>query len=229
MHQVKLALLGAATYIPGQFGENAAQRYYRRRRAAAAPVALAEFEACVAGLPTDSVVLDLGANVGEFTARLARHAGMVHAFEPDPWTFEKLRERVGHLPNVQLYQKCIGLGACTVTLRRPPGFEVNPDTISVGCSTIAGDPSWTGVDVEQIDFATFVNGLGRQIDLIKMDIEGAEVALLEALLEQPELQKINSMFVETHEVNIRDLRPRISRLRARISGLSRPRINLDWP
>ncbi|MBP9940768.1 MAG: FkbM family methyltransferase, partial [Comamonas sp.] len=54
-----------------------------------------------------SVVLDIGANVGYFTAHISKlvgSAGRVHAFEPEPRNFSLLSSNVAanHLQNVVL-------------------------------------------------------------------------------------------------------------------------------
>jgi hypothetical protein len=79
-----------------------------------------------------------------------------------------------------------------------------------------------------IDFSAFLNALDCDIALIKMDIEGAEVELLETLLEAPVLDRIHAIFVETHERKLPDLAPRMARLKARYGELARPRVNWDW-
>ncbi|WP_299471914.1 FkbM family methyltransferase [uncultured Roseibium sp.] len=230
MHNLKLGLLRAASSIPGSVGEEATTRFLRRRRSAAGVDAVHRFDVLLGALSEDSLCLDLGANVGEFTEKLAAKAGHVHAFEPDPWTFEQLKERVGHLPNVTLYQAAIGVEDGTIELRRPPEFENDPKTASVGCSIVAGaDDTWSTVPVKMVGFSGFLKGLNRRIDIVKMDIEGAEVDVLEHFLKSPLLTAVDAMFVETHEVNMAELRERIEKLRQAVSFLEKPEINLDWP
>ena len=63
-------------------------------------------------LPTDGVVLDIGANIGIMTVHLARRVGHghVHAFEPVPDNFATLRRIVRHfeLSNVTLHRMALG-------------------------------------------------------------------------------------------------------------------------
>ncbi|MBG6158970.1 FkbM family methyltransferase [Labrenzia sp. EL_159] len=230
VHNIKLGVLRAASAIPGSIGDQAETRFLRRKRTAAGAAAVDSFEALLNELTPASLCLDLGANVGEFTEKLAAKAGHVHAFEPDPWTFERLKERVGSLPNVTLHQAAIGVKDGTIALRRPPEFATDPEQASVGCSIVAGvDDNWSTVEVKVVDFSAFVESLNRTIDIVKMDIEGAEVDVLEHFLESPLRDTVGAMFVETHEVNMPELRDRISKLRRSVSALRKPVINLDWP
>lgn len=230
LHNFKLGVLRAASVIPGPIGDQAETRFLRRRRTAAGAAAVDSFENFLNNLPPDSLCLDLGANVGEFTEKLASKAGHVHAFEPDPWTFERLKGRVGHLPNVTLHQAAIGIEDGTIALRRPPEFADDPEQASIGCSIVAGDDdNWSSVEVKVVDFIAFLKRLNRKVDIVKMDIEGAEVDVLENFLESPLRDSVGAMFVETHEVNMPELRDRIGKLRQAVSGLKQPVINLDWP
>jgi hypothetical protein len=84
------------------------------------------------------------------------------------------------------------------------------------------------VDVKVIDFPAFLEGLEGEIAVIKMDIEGAEVPLLEALFDHPVKTQIGHLFVETHESRIPDLLARTNALRDRAAQMTRPRVNMDW-
>ena len=54
------------------------------------------------------------------------------------------------------------------------------------------------------------------IGILKVDIEGAEVPLLEALFDRSDLMgRISHIFAETHEWLIPDHKPRVKALRAR--------------
>ena len=64
---------------------------------------------------------------------------------------------------------------------------------------------------------------------VHIDIEGAEVNLLEALLDHPGiLNRIEHIFAETHEKRIPGHKPRVEALRERAKRIERPKIDLDW-
>lgn len=177
--------------------------------------------------------IDLGANVGKYTNMMAASGADVIGFEPDPDTFEVLQRNTASLENVTLFQKAVGAKAETLTLHRSPRWNPeNPAENSMGASVVRDHARVSGknsVSVEVVNFIDFLTRLDRDVRILKMDIEGAEWDLLEALLDDPVLARIDCLFVETHErvnpsVNI----PRFNRLAARALTLDRPYINLYW-
>jgi FkbM family methyltransferase len=120
--------------------------------------------------------LDVGANIGYYTligARLVGPAGNVHAFEPHPRIRERLRENVerNDYQNVVIHGDAIAASTGSVA------FFASADVQNQGTSSIvpgAGRaPSQSVASITLDDFAGTLNH--RHIDLIKMDIEGAEV------------------------------------------------------
>ena len=80
-----------------------------------------------------------------------------------------------------------------------------------------------------INFLEFLENLDCEVGIIKMDIEGGEVDLLELMLERDDLlEKIDFIFVETHEKKSPNQLKRVRSLRAKALKLKRPRINLYW-
>ena len=62
-----------------------------------------------------------------------------------------------------------------------------------------------------------------------MDIEGAELDLLDAMLGQGLFDQIQLTVAETHERKFKDLRPRFAALRDAVAAAYPPtRVNLDW-
>jgi hypothetical protein len=85
------------------------------------------------------------------------------------------------------------------------------------------------VEVEVVDFPAFLVSLNRDVRLIKMDIEGSEWDLLEALLDHPVLDRIDCIFVETHEwMDPAKYMPKAARFQKQAEVLRRPYINLFW-
>ena len=85
------------------------------------------------------------------------------------------------------------------------------------------------MDVEVIDFPAFVRGLGRPVKLLKVDIEGAEYILLNALIDAGLMDRIEKVYVETHAHAIPSLKEadRLLRLRLKTLGLTE-KIDLNW-
>lgn len=118
------------------------------------------------------VVLDLGANIGYYTlmfARLVGEEGKVYAFEPDPTNFALLKKnmRANGYTNVELVQKAVS--------------DTNGKLKLYLSEENRGDhriyDSHDGrkfVEVESVRLDNYFWGYGREINFIKMDIQGAE-------------------------------------------------------
>ena len=122
------------------------------------------------------VVLDLGANMGYFTllaARLVGKEGKVYAFEPQPTNYSLLVKNIelNGYDNVVPLQKAVSNTSGLVKL-----FISDED---IGNSTIfqyGGDRE--SVEVEAVTLDDFFKDKEHRVDVIKMDVEGAEMAAL---------------------------------------------------
>ena len=176
--------------------------------------------------------IDLGANLGVYTRLMASHAKQVIAFEPDPWTLAKLQANVADLDNVKIENAAAGTSEQSVYLYRHAKFQEDPISRSETSSVIAtkSDVAREGaIEVRQVDFVRYLEDLDDDVGILKIDIEGAEVALLEALFDRSDLMEcISHIFAETHERLIPEHKPRVKMLRAKARRIERPYINLYW-
>ena len=215
---------GALQHLPGKRG----CRYERKYLAVQAERELEEAIRRSNGM----TCIDLGANVGEYTRKMARQARQVIAFEPDPWAHARLHANVADLDNVRIENAAVGTSEGTVLLYRHAQFEEDPAYNSRSSSVIAGKTNVTtkeAVEVQQVDFVAYLENLGEDIGVLKIDIEGAEVELLEAMFDRRDiLERIDYIFAETHESRILGHEPRVKILRERAVLVSKPRINLYW-
>jgi len=223
---LRRAKYGLMQHLPGALG----LKYRRKLRKLHAPAAEAEFRAALAGA-SGKICIDLGANLGQHTRTMASHAAKVYAFEPDPWTAMELRARLADVPNVEVVEAAAGTEDGTLPLYRTSSFDANPVEQSQSSSLMAEKRNIdtnNSIDVAVIDFPAFLEGLDADIAVIKMDIEGAEVPLLEALFDHPVKDRIGHLFVETHESRIPALFARTNALRERAAKMTRPLVNMDW-
>ena len=70
-------IYSALRQLPGKLGRRYERKYMRLQ-------ALTEFEEAI-HRSEGMTCIDLGANIGEFTRKMASGAKQVIAFEPDPW------------------------------------------------------------------------------------------------------------------------------------------------
>ncbi len=182
------------------------------------------------------LAVDCGANVGVVTAVLAETGADVVAFEPDPYAFSRLEARFTDHPRVTLVQAAVGMEEGRVQLMRATNFDDNPAGASVKSTVLDGGrmiDKGQGVEVAMIDLPAFLEAqiAGRgEVAFVKMDIEGAELALLEELDGRGLLGgPVRCLVAETHERKFRALRPRFRRLREDFAAkYPAGRVNLDW-
>lgn len=183
-------------------------------------------------LNKDSIALDLGANVGNITQQMADLGATVYAFEPNPFAFEKLDERFKDLEHVHCVQKAVLNQKTQIPLYFHEHSDEDEITWSVGSSLLDFKNNVLKNKkhmVETIDLADFIKSLNRPIDLIKMDIEGVEIDVINHLIESDCMGLIKHMFVETHDHKIPELKESTDLLRKRIKELRLvEKINLNW-
>ncbi|WP_422074382.1 FkbM family methyltransferase [Tranquillimonas rosea] len=192
-------------------------------------------EGVAAMLRPGDLAMDCGANMGVVTAILARTGAEVMAFEPDPHAFAHLETRFADQPGISLDNAAVGLRAGTATLRRADNFADNPDGASVKSTILDGGRRMDDGHAVDVPIRNFIDILEAEIArrgeiaFVKMDIEGAELEILEELERRDMLRAIRCLVAETHERKFKELRPRYRALRSRIAQAYSPRhINLDW-
>ena len=142
-------------------------------------------------------VVDLGAHVGEFTIMAAArwpHA-TIHAFEPNPHIIPMLES------NCNPYRVIVYPRAVDVKARRDKLYfnQLGSVASTVVRPSGAHDADyWHGVDVD-IDGPEAVTRLKPEV--LKIDIEGPEGVLLEAMGDA--VRDIYRIYVEFHHENIR--------------------------
>jgi len=117
------------------------------------------------------IVVEVGANVGEFTTAVAKFAKCVIAFEPDPLVVACLKKNTDAYPNCIVVEQAVGDKVCTI------GFYIS----SMGADSSAIEPSNYSekicVDVVTLD--NYLEKLGiQQVDFLKIDAEGFEPEVL---------------------------------------------------
>lgn len=122
-----------------------------------------------------AVFVDVGASEGDYTliaARIVGPGGRVHAFEPDPGNLETIRGNVAlnGFGNVVLHAAALADRDGTATLHR--------STVSGWHSLLPGLAQREGGVVEVAVARLDSLDLGR-IDMLKIDVEGAEAAVLD--------------------------------------------------
>jgi FkbM family methyltransferase len=157
---------------------------------------LAVTEAAFRLLGPGDVAVDVGANVGYFTSLMAYRvgaSGKVLAFEPHPVVRGLLEENVARWrsPQVNVDARAISATSGSMYLNVPEGFSANMGTATLE----SAGPSGVRVDVTSLDEA-----LGsRKVDLVKLDVEGHELAALDGARTTLAESRISHVLFEDHQ------------------------------
>jgi FkbM family methyltransferase len=163
----------------------------------------------------DGVIFDFGTNNGGFCELVAPLCQTVIGFEPDPYW----KSRLSLPENVLVHRQAIAAKRGLVR------FGVNQEK----CSSIHYfDAGARMVDVEAITLADAIAlSPTERIELIKMDIEGEEVAVLQEA--SPELlQRVSQLTVEFHDFLDKDSVPAIRAVIKKMKGLGFLAVKFSW-
>jgi FkbM family methyltransferase len=193
--------------------------------------------------PSDTVI-DCGASIGETTAVLARSHSKVFAFEPDTAAFEILEETFRDNANVVCIKKAV-LDSnkktrlylneqCVRSDALPPPIWWRYSAAawySVSSSIV---PEKRGIttdvweEVETINLSEFILKLECVVKVLKMDIEGAELAVLRELISSNDIRMVRHLFVETHENQIPEMGKDIRGMLTELTKFPQLIVHSDW-
>jgi FkbM family methyltransferase len=213
----------------GPIGASAGRKLRRRR----IKLSISDFEETLADVTESDICLDFGANMGDYTEKLASSGATVHAYEPDPHCFAALEARFEGRRNIHLHNVAVARDAGWATLRRTLNFDEAPDRFSQGSSITIHDPAFyqkDGIQVETLAFVDVLNGFDRPVAIVKMDIEGSEFDILEQIMESPDRFPVSMMYVETHERSVRGKAEMLRHIRKKNWMGELPfRLDTYWP
>ena len=123
-------------------------------------------------------VLDIGANIGYFSLFfLSKYPkSTMYAFEPHPYSFQRLQEYKNEFNQFDLSIFQLAIGGNNENLRLNASTLDGFNTMS---SVFENEESPHQFEVKSRTLESFVNEKGiEEIDLIKLDCEGSEYAIL---------------------------------------------------
>ena len=152
----------------------------------------------------EPVVIDCGANIGIsalYFKSLYPHA-IVHCFEPYSKAVDYLKRNIAanNLENVFVYQEAVSALDGEIKLNIPADANMlNPTVLVAKDSTVFEI-------VKSVKLSSFVNSIKENIDLIKLDVEGAEYDIVEDLNNSGILAtgKVRMLVVEYHDSVFKD-------------------------
>lgn len=141
------------------------------------------------------LVIDIGANVGYYTLKLAPligESGKIISIEPDPNNFKTLKHNceLNHFINTELHN---------IALSDKQGIEklFFTEKHSGKSSLFESENQKNSFDIVSNSLDNILNDRFLKIDLIKIDTEGAELSILKGA--QKTLKITNKILIELHE------------------------------
>jgi len=137
--------------------------------------------------------LDVGAHIGKYTIMVGRKLieGKIIAIEPEPGNFEILRKNV----SLNRLNDVTALNIAALDKDDMITFYKIKGPYTGLHSTIKPRWDYEEIKVEARRLSSILQSLGiKQVDLLKMDVEGAEFLVLKGL--EPELANVNRIIYE---------------------------------
>lgn len=182
-------------------------------------------------LGKNSLIFDCGANVGHISNLLARTGATIIAFEPDPTAYKILQQRCQHKKNITLIQKGVWDKNATLDLYTHKETIGSEKDFTVSSSIIIDKlniNAATGQTIEVIDLIAFMQQQKQKIDLLKLDVEGAEIEILHKIIATESWNLFDRMYVETHETKIPSQVKDLKNIKALIKKKGIKNIKLNW-
>lgn len=145
-------------------------------------------------LDAESVVIDVGAFTGSWAQHMVeRYDPIIYAFEPNPKSYESLSKKAQENP--KLHPMKYGLGGEDATVE----FTLN----GLGSSMCDERTAHSGMERIEVDIASIDRvwkdlDLG-QVDLMKINIEGAEFPLLDKMIKTGLFENVRCFLIQFHE------------------------------
>lgn len=141
-------------------------------------------------LHNDSLVIDLGGYKGQWASDIyARFNCRVLIFEPVKSFADKIEKRFLRNPKIKVF--CLALGACS----RKESIALNEDGTSLYKNSLEK------VTIQFEDAVNFFTSNNiKNIDLMKVNIEGGEYELLPKLIESGVICNIKNIQIQFHDI-----------------------------
>ena len=147
------------------------------------------------GAKSIACIFDVGANEGQTALSLQKNfpRARIHSFEPVATTFNALMRNVANSANISCHQMAMGSACGAAKMATGPNSLVNrlaPEQTSSGDGQLM-----ESVQMETIDGFCRRHDIGH-VDILKIDVEGAELAVIEGATQMLREGRIDFAFVE---------------------------------
>lgn len=156
-----------------------------------------------ANLTSGQMFVDVGAWIGVYSmlaAQLVGETGRVYAFEPDPLARQSLRRNLANnVSRVEVLPLALSnrVGFKTMELSGNSGSRILDET------SISKSPNFIRkLKVEATTLDEFLASIGQIPDIIKIDVEGHEIEVIEGALQTLRDHR-TTIIMEVHDVMLR--------------------------
>jgi len=153
-------------------------------------------------------VIDLGANVGLFAARIAPRAERVLCYEPVPANFAQLERNVAGFAHVQPFRAAVSGTTGTLRIYQPSSEALSGRHSAYADVNAYLTERYDEVPALSLDEVFARNGISA-CDLLKIDVEGSEYEILHGASDAT-LARTARIYGEYHDVAPEDPRTRIA-------------------
>ena len=146
-------------------------------------------------LTPDSIVLDIGGYKGDYAAEISnKFKCFIHVFEPMKDAARYIGNRAKN--NSKVFVHPVGVGSKTedITIYIPKGKD--EATMYPGDTEVAKEEQIKVIDIAEVFKVLDVD----RIDLMKLNIEGAEFDLLDRLIKKGLHKKVTDIQIQFHKI-----------------------------
>ncbi len=152
------------------------------------------------------IILDVGANNGEFVTALhdliGKHDGEYHLFEPATNVVPHLQQRIIQIPNCTIIKQVVSdVDGCKVFNQATVGSGLG--SIYERHDTSIQSREWLKLELPSITLDTYIGRCGiEHIDILKIDVEGAELDVLNGATHALSSGMIDTIMFEFGSANL---------------------------
>ena len=173
------------------------------------------------------VCVDCGAHAGLITDIILHCGGRCYTFEPNKYLHAILSHKYANNSHVILHNQAVSDRNYTTKFLHD-GSGIIGQGNGITATARAAKASY---EVEVVDLSEILENLIEQygrVYLLKLDVEGAEFGIMEAILDKQLYKHIDYIACETHERFFHDGDVKIAHLHERIAKEGATNILLDW-
>ncbi len=153
------------------------------------------------GKSDSGVIIDIGANIGVTAMLFSKiFSGKIYCYEPirRNCEFIKRNKELNHAQNVEIMEKAVTDTNGSIVFQMEEDVSVSAHAASLSLDNLTNAKS---IEVPAISVRELISGLnGTTIELMKIDCEGGEYPILEAL-DRESVHTIRAMTFEIHDLD----------------------------